>query len=109
VYPYDAERDRTRFEPWWFIIRPAEQGLEAWDIDPTDQPCEYVMDQALAVYRRRELESRLGSVRPCDLILHQDQWWLDDQDYLVSVPQLDREGLFLRERTQAPVVFQVVV
>jgi len=108
VYPYDAESDRTRFEPWWFIIKPgADGGLQAWDIDPCDAECEFVMDQALAVYRRHELEHRLPGVRPCDLVLHQDRWHLDNSGYLQPIEQLDRGGLFAVPRPAATVSFTI--
>ena len=107
VYPYDSERDRTRFEPWWFIIKPTDSGFVAWDCQPVKEECEFVMDQALAVYRRHELEHRLPGVRPCDLILHRDSWHLDNQGFLQPIEQLDREGLFLVDRPAATVQFTI--
>jgi len=107
VYPYDAEADRTRFEPWWFIIKPTDSGWIAWDCQPTDQQCEFVMDQALAVYRRHELENRLPGVRPCDLVRHRDQWHLDNSGYLQPIEQLDREGLFSVSRPADTVSFTI--
>jgi len=108
VYPYDAESDRTRFEPWWFIIKPTDTGIVAWDCQPTDQECEFLMDQALAVYRRHELENHLPGVRPCDLILHADSWHLDNNGTLKPIDQLDREGLFAINRPAATVKFTVI-
>jgi hypothetical protein len=107
VYPYDAEADRTRFEPWWFIIKPTDTGFVAWDCQPTDQECEFVMDQALAVYRRAELEARLPGVRPCDLILHADSWHLDNSGHLEPIQCLDRAGLFAVPRPAATVSFNI--
>lgn len=108
VYPYDAATDRTRFEPWWFIIKPTDSGFVAWDCQPVKDECEFVMDQALAVYRRHELEHRLPGVRPCDLILHQDSWHLDNQGYLEPIPQLDRAGLFAVARPAQQVSFTIL-
>ena len=107
VYPYDSEADRTRFEPWWFIIKPTDTGFVAWDCQPTDSECEFVMDQALAVYRRAELEARLPGVRPCDLILHADSWHLDNSGHLEPVQCLDRAGLFAVPRPAEMAAFNI--
>ena len=108
VYPYDQAQDRTRFEPWWFIIKPAEAGIVAWDCQPTKEECEFVMDQALAVYRRQELEKHLPGVRPCDLILHADGWHLDLGHALHAIDRLDSAGLFDQPRPAATVKFTII-
>jgi hypothetical protein len=108
VYPYDSAADRTRFEPWWFIIKPTDSGIIAWDCQPTDSECEFLMDQALAVYRRQELENHQPGVRPCDLILHRDSWHLDLGDHLHAIDQLDSAGLFDQARPAATVKFTII-
>jgi hypothetical protein len=108
VYPYDSAADRTRFEPWWFIIKPTDSGIVAWDCQPTNSECEFVMDQALAVYRRQELETHQSGVRPCDVVLHQDTWHLDLGDHLHAIDQLDSLGLFDLPRPAATVKFTIL-
>jgi hypothetical protein len=66
------------------------------------------MDQALAVYRRHQLENHLPGVRPCDLILHKDSWHLDLGDYLHEIDCLDSAGLFDQARPAATVKFTVL-
>lgn len=94
VYGYDAEAGETRFEPWWWMV---DQHQRAWDIDPNPAVQEYIMDQALVVYRREQFLSR-ASVLPPDLYLHQDQWQFAVAGSRWPLAQLDRENLTCQDR-----------
>jgi hypothetical protein len=97
VHPYNALRDETLFEPWWWIID--DQG-RAWDIDPPDSACEYVLDQALVIYRREAFEAH-RPIRPPDLYLAGGRWVFrcGDQDHPLT--RLDRENLTSRDRDRS--------
>ena len=70
VYPYDRDQDMTRFEPWWWIL---DEDQVAWDVDPNPAVQEYVMDQALVIYRREQFEQNYN-IRPPDLYLVGGEW-----------------------------------
>jgi hypothetical protein len=63
------------------------------------------MDHDLCIARILELEQRL-QVRPCDLILQDNNWYLDGGDGLVWIKELTTK-LILSESRPTKVVFDI--
>lgn len=103
VYDYNRLRDETRFEPWWWILKT--DGT-AWDVDPNPEVREYIMDQALIIYRRAAFEAH-QPIRPPDLYLHSDRWEFDVAGYRHPLTALDRTNLTSRDRDNS-VEFTIV-
>lgn len=89
VSAYDADRDITRFEPWWWIL---DEDLQAWDISPADWVREYILDQAMVVYNRDRLQSG-QSIRPPDLFLVSGEWQFRQNNEGRRLRALDRAHL----------------
>lgn len=94
VYDYDALRDETRFEPWWWII---DEDHQAWDVTPDPAVREYIMDQALIIYRREAFEQH-QPIRPPDLYLHAGAWEFAVGDHRHRIESLDRDNLTRYQR-----------
>ena len=97
VYEYNALRDETRFEPWWWII---DADNRAWDVDPAEGVREYILDQALVIYRRERFEQGL-SIRPPDLYLASGQWVFRQGGQDHPLTALDRANLTSQERDRS--------
>jgi hypothetical protein len=99
VGEWDGEQ--VRFEPWWWLAVPAEDGHWLWyDVQPDGKEYEYIMDHDLCIARILELEQRL-QVRPCDLIHKDNNWYLAAESGLVWIPELSTKLILSYPRPTA--------